>query len=300
MTGVSILNDTSRFHSGSAAVMDVIFRTIEQIGWSINASFFGNSFMFEQSAPELDHCVLERSDVLIINGEGSLHDDTPTACFLMETVNRYKDKKLVLLNCLWQNMSENSSAQLQHIDLVVAREPRSFATLNQLLPGKCYLCPDLSIKNVPPLAPMRPQGVLFGGFYWQQHARASAIPLERIALRNILSDNRISLTEEPWHVVVNRLRSADLLITGKHHEVLAACLARCPFLYCPIETFKIDALGEFTGTPLSPLDLSTCEQELVELMQRTIAESDSFLPFFDSVASASASFSLVNVLRSLV
>ena len=36
-----------------------------------------------------------------------------------------------------------------------------------------------------------------------------------------------------WNSIVNRLRHAELLVTGRHHEAYAALKARCKFIVLP-------------------------------------------------------------------
>jgi hypothetical protein len=66
----------------------------------------------------------------------------------------------------------------------------------------------------------------------------------------LVLDGAIDVTRQDWSVMVNILRHATACITGKHHEVLACCVARCPFVTTPISTAKIRALGDYAGVTL--------------------------------------------------
>ncbi|MBL0373105.1 hypothetical protein JJB09_13805 [Rhizobium sp. KVB221] len=280
--------------------MEHIFRTIRSLEWNVLASFFGNTFMFEKSAPELDENILRQADVIVINGEGTIHHDSPMAVFLLDTIERFKDKKICLVNTVWQDISPAYAEKLKHIDLVVARDHRSYRSIASIYSGRLHIVPDFSYLNVPFHAPMADQGVLFGGFYWGQHASSSGLQPAQLALKQMDRTNNIDITKENWHVAVNRLRSARLLVTGKHHDVMAACVARCPFLFCPIPTHKISALGEFAGVELAPIDMSLSEQQYLEMFEETARNRDQFDALFDGMSSAARQFSLEKALLSVL
>jgi len=297
MTSVCILNDTTRFHLGSATVMGQIFKTMDRLGWQINASFLGNSFMFEKREPLIDEAIVERSDIIVINGEGSVHHDQPMAVFLMDFIARHRHKKVCLINTLWQHMGPESEAKLRHAAMVVARDPQSFRSIQRFYQGPLHLAPDLSSRDIPPLTPMADQGVLFGGFYWKQHAKVAGVDVETLALKAMASAPGIDLTREGWHLTVNKLRHARLLVTGKFHEVMAAIVARCPFVFCPVSTHKIEMLGEFAGERLVPLDMRLSRQQYPTVFDRAIADKDHYDRIFDAVLGASRAFDLEAALR---
>jgi hypothetical protein len=300
MTKVCILNDTSRFHFGSATVMQQIFRSMENLDWQILASFFGNSFMFDRAEPLLDESLLERADVLVINGEGSIHHDSTMSLYLLDTIEKYRHKKICLVNTLWQEMSAASEEKLQHADLVIARDHESHRALSGFYRGSLHLAPDFSSRDIPPPVPMQDQGIVFGGFYWNQHAKTAGIAKSSIALRDMAETSVIDITRENWHVTVNKLRNAKLLVTGKFHEVMAANVARCPFLFCPVTTHKIELIGEFSGMRLKPLDLNLDKTRLSEAFEQAIADTDHFNRVFDGINSAAAAFPLERVLKSVL
>jgi hypothetical protein len=300
MTRVAILNDTSRFHFGSAAVMGQIFKTMERLDWEITASFFGNSFMYEKREPLIDERLIEQSDVIVINGEGSVHHDQPMAVFLMDFIEKHRHKKVCLINTLWQHMGPESEEKLQHAALVVTRDHESYRALQKFYKGPLHLAPDLSSRDQPPLSPMADQGIVYGGFYWNQHARVAGIDKDRMALKALAEPTTIDITRENWHITVNKLRSSRLLVTGKFHEVMAAIVARCPFLFCPVSTHKIEMLGEFAGERLMPLDMHLTKQQYLAIFERAIADRVHFERIFDAVNGAATGFDIEACLSSVV
>ena len=65
---------------------------------------------------------------------------------------------------------------------------------------------------------------------------------------------RIDIFNDKWDDIVNKLRSAKLLITGRHHEMYAACVAECRFIATPGNTWKNEGLlsSAGVGIPYEP------------------------------------------------
>ena len=47
---------------------------------------------------------------------------------------------------------------------------------------------------------------------------------------------------ESWDTIVNKLRKTNWFITGRHHELYAACKARCPFTVLKGNTWENEGL----------------------------------------------------------
>ena len=52
----------------------------------------------------------------------------------------------------------------------------------------------------------------------------------------------LDIFEEDWDTIVNKLRKTNWFITGRHHELYAACKARCPFTVLKGNTWKNEGL----------------------------------------------------------
>ena len=82
--------------------------------------------------------------------------------------------------------------------------------------------------------------------------------------------------------MVNRLRHARALLTGKHHEVMAACVARCPFVTPAIATHKIAGLGDYAGVTLPRVEPGCGRAAVLEALERAAADADgTFARLFD-------------------
>jgi hypothetical protein len=233
--------------------MRVLLRELRGAGIEVLETVYGNTWMLSKSYPTYSASSWQQADIVIINGEGTMHDDAKLAVYYMdEVVKKRTGKKLIFINTLWQRMSATYAEMLAHADLVVVREPQSFRELGL---DSAVVMPDLSYYEVPVYGKLPDQEFLKGTFYNRQ--------FEEINL-----DGTIDITKENWSVLVNKLRHAKACFTGKHHEMIACCIARCPFVTPEISTHKISGLGAYIGINLPELainaDTHTVRKELVK------------------------------------
>ncbi len=230
-----VFNDTSRFHHGCAAVMRTLHAELEAAGIEVVEAVYGNTWLFDRTMPIYRRESLERADIVVINGEGTMHDDGRMAAWLLDEVAaRRGDRALAVVNTLWNRMSRHFADVMAGADLVTVREPLSRAELGL---EAAVEMPDLSFYEVPVYRLLEPRRFLKGTFYGK-------------GFRRIDLDGAIDITREDWSTTVNRLRHARACLTGKHHEVMAACVARCPFVTPRVATHKIAGLGAYLGETL--------------------------------------------------
>ena len=87
-------------------------------------SVYGNTWRFDRSMPIFRPESLEAADLVVINGEGTMHDDSRMAAFLLEDVAaRRGGRKLALVNSLWTRMSPRFAGIVAGAELVTVREP---------------------------------------------------------------------------------------------------------------------------------------------------------------------------------
>lgn len=280
-----IFNDTSRFHAGSAAVMRALHGAVRDAGIEILESVYGNTWRFENAPPRWEPLAYDEADLVIVNGEGTMHDNSRMASFLMQRIaDAVPQKKVALVNSLWQNMGPAFTALLDKTDLLIAREP---ASARAMAASHALVMPDLSFFEIPVLSTRPRTGFVKGTFY-------------RKAFRKLELDDGIDIERQDWSVIVNRLRSADVLFTGKHHEVYAACLARCPFVAAGIATHKVEALGAFIGRelPILPADADARTVQLA-LTEAAADAGGLFADLFDRLEEVRAQRNLADLLTGL-
>jgi hypothetical protein len=281
-----IFNDTSRFHHGCSAVMRVLHREAERAGLKVLESVYGNTWRFSKSYPVFRPEAMEQAELIIVNGEGTMHDDARFATYYMEEIFRNRGKRrFALVNSLWQRMSPTYAQWLAEADLLVLREPMSHAALGR---PEAKVMPDLSYYEVPLLSTLADQGFMRGTFYGTE---LGEIPL----------DTTIDIKAEDWGVIVNKLRHARACLTGKHHEVMACCIARCPFVSPGISTHKIASLGAFINAPLVEVAPNASEGAVRQALILAEADPDGvYARLFDHFEELRARMQLSDLLRSLI
>ena len=145
----------------------------------------------------------------------------------------------MLVNTVWQSNPQESADLLSRCDEVVAREVLSQKELaDQGVEAR--VCSDQSYHwVVDASAPSVDFGgsiVLtdfwsseFGGFVKLNSKWAQGFPF-------------LDMQSMSWSSIVNSLKTASLLVTGRHHAVYAACKAEIPFLAMRGNTFKTEGL----------------------------------------------------------
>ena len=262
-----VFNDTSRFHHGCAAVMRTLLCELDAAGIEVTESVYGNTWRFDRTMPIFRPESLEAAELVVINGEGTMHDDSLMASFLLDDVAaRRGGRKLALVNSLWNRMSPRFATIAAGAELVTVREPLSHAELGL---ASAVTMPDSSFYERPAYRRLESQGLLVGTFYGS-------------GFKDIRLDGAVDVTREDWGTTVTKLRHARAVFTGKHHEVMAACVARCPFVTPAIGTHKISGLGAFIGVELPTVTPGSDPSTVRAALERAAGDADGlFRRLFD-------------------
>jgi polysaccharide pyruvyl transferase WcaK-like protein len=237
---VIVFNDTSRYHKGCEKVMEYLHKDLRKCGHEILESVKGN----KDKIDDVQHLFLE-ADAVIVNGEGTMHHDRPVPHQLLQVLKNAKTlgKKTALVNTVWQSMTlDDEMKDVLRDTYISVREVMSAREL-QKDDIHVDINLDLSYFNDVPerMAPHREMVV--GKFFAQQDYRPNDIP-------------HIDIFKQDWDTIVNVLRSTDWFITGRHHEMYAACKARCPFATLDGNTHKNLGLME-TAEVVIPVESPT-------------------------------------------
>ena len=199
-----LLNDCSHYHSGSLLVTKMLYRYMRQCGM--------------ERVEDADEAQL-----LIINGEGTMHHDAPRSRELLaQCATRRADQRVVLLNSTWQSMTPPPG-----LSLAVARESLSEQEMRQGgIAPEIRRLPDLSLTSK-----HRPDYVGGSGLM----VIDSVWPAETAWLKEIareMGGRMIYLCEDKREpeAIMDELATADLVLTGRFHGIMFAALAGAPFL----------------------------------------------------------------------
>lgn len=235
MKKVLVINETSlEEHIGSKTVISNIHTLCTQNNMQVIGTLTRKEI--ERWIPRIKQR-LRKTDIVIINGEGSLHDSPDWFSFLIDNIIRdkrklFEDKKIVLINSLWQNMDHGYMDRfLDRLDLITLRESLSY---NELI--KDYRKDD-KISVVPDLifALDQPPSIGYGD---------SVVEDIRDKLKkrdNYLPMNFIKNMPDVYSYM-SWLKSLELYVTGRFHGVCLSILTKTPFLAIPSNSHKIEGI----------------------------------------------------------
>jgi len=244
MKKVLLINDTSNeAHIGSRAVVKHIHILCEKNNMNIIHTLTrAQVFEKEDEVPRL----IEEADIILINGEGSLHHHPRIATQFFPAIMSIipSDKKIVLANALWENMLyDGVEEHLKKIDLISVRESWSFREIiTQRYPDNVFIIPDLIFYgiNIPENIGYCDSVETSIRHYAQK--QNNYFPLNYIDKGTYLQPKE--LTYPSISAYQNWLNSLSLFVTGRFHGVCLAIKTATPFLTFNSNSHKIEALLE--------------------------------------------------------
>ena len=180
---------------------------------------------------------IEESDCLIINGEGTMHDGlgNPGVIAILNMIKHAKDlgKRVYLINSVWQNMTCPQADFIKLCDSVFVREVISFNEIKSIRPD-AKISIDLSYFAPIVKPKMLMRDIAVGGFYDDSIGWTAKPFLLSKGYKDIYIRDSIS-----WQDYIDKLSVAKLLVTGLHHEAIAAMKLRIPFVAFKGNTDKV-------------------------------------------------------------
>jgi hypothetical protein len=225
---LQIYGDHSRFHCGSAAVFRSLVSIARSNGWTVTRR---------------DGAY----DALVVNGEGTMHHGSKgfhrKMKMLAEAVAA--NKPAYLVNSVWQENPDDYDDVLRQLSGLMLREVRSRDDMWARHGIRARVVPDASIFDQlrPVFRRMNFRGrPAMTDFFFpgeREHFRRADDLFPGVRFLPFL---RMS-----WSGTVASIKTAEFLITGRHHGVYAACRARVPFAASEGNTHKIRGLMESAG-----------------------------------------------------
>lgn len=212
----------SKEHAGCAAVWRVMNRQAFLNGWEVVES--------------------DDYDALIVNGEGSMHHGNrgwgKKMKVLREALDKGKDA--YLLNTVWQKNPRDDI--LKNLSGISVREVLSANELKEKHGISARTCPDFSYFNFSSDFGKPTRGIACTD-YWTGRTWG------------LLGYGEfIDIAEMTWKDFVETVAKYELLVTGRHHGVYAACVAKRPFLAIKGNTHKIEGLIASAGAKIPVAD----------------------------------------------
>lgn len=263
-----ILGDHSKFHGGCKAVMRTLRRIALSKGWRVVGD-------------------RDDYDALLVNGEGSMHHGGKRFHKKMQSLESALEcgKPAYLVNSVWQDNPSDYDRVLRQLSGVFVREVYSQTQLLEKHGVRATVLPDASYFDQPPRFLRTHQ---FGN---RPAVTDFLVEPKRInGRRNVFKrlDNRfpeaacLPFTDWSWGKTVASLRTAKYLITGRHHAVYAACVARVPFIASEGNTHKIGGLVHSAGADIR---VASSPQEIPEIIDYNLQRHAEYERIFDWIDS---------------
>jgi len=235
-----LINDTSKErHLGCDAVIKNIFHLCKINQIEVIATFTRPDVKGRSSKviSAINSC-----DIVIVNGEGSLHDSYGRNFFLPLLNMIPKGKKAVLINSVWHNMGEVKD--LDKFSLISVRERNSFDELITMYPrhDKVYIVPDVIFyTEVPDKLNIGHGDSVKGNITSKLNGHNNYFPLD-YRRKFKTKYNEIALKNDDIKSYLKWLKTLDLYITGRFHGVCLSALAGTPFLAFASNAKKIEGI----------------------------------------------------------
>lgn len=225
-----LIGDHAGYHCGSAAVTDWLTGMLREKGVLVTDDSY---------------------DVLVVNGEGTMHHDSKGQIRKMTALARAQElgRSTMLVNSVWQQNDGRFDEVLRRIDHIVLREVLSQKDLLERHGVPAKVSPDVSyhLKLAEPGQIVDCSGGLaLTDFYSREFSQFVRLTGGRL----IREATFLSMQELDWSSLVHSLKTASLLVTGRHHAVYAACRAGIPFVAVPGNTHKIEGLIASAGVDI--------------------------------------------------
>jgi polysaccharide pyruvyl transferase WcaK-like protein len=274
----TLLNDTSSFnHHGC----DLVVRQIRQYCKRYGLNLWHTVKLDDDWRAEQHRQHLAQSDVVIVNGEGTLHDDKKAAIGLAQSAAFCRERGIpcFLINSVYQGNGSEMADLVRQFNRVFVRESRSQTEL-RAHGIESEVVPDMTLSH-PNLPQAARKGILITDsscdvatlqlheFYTQTPEAELATlskPLSasqalRISIARVIgrraskrwglkrhrpgkSRNQLfaAAPMEPVDDLFTRISSKSLIVTGRFHMVCMALLAGTPFIALQGNTHKIEGL----------------------------------------------------------
>jgi hypothetical protein len=231
----AIIGNHAPYHCGSRAVIDYLVSVLPGV------ITFNEPNAYEEFHRRSDY------EVLVVNGEGSMHHGAPTFWLKMDAIEHASaiGKKVHLVNSIWQDNPSDFDETLRGLAEVSVREVMSARDLCERHGIFAKVAPDFSY-----FAPIRRSWFArnwSGRVVTSEYRKTETGKWTRLDQGPLAKAPVANLKKMSWSRLVNSLEGAKLFVTGRHHGVYAACKAEVPFLAYSGNSHKIEGLIASAG-----------------------------------------------------
>ena len=260
MRNALVLNDTrGTGHVGCLMVMQELLRACHVSAIEVSESLKTRSHFLNKM-----HCALTNYDLVIINGEGTMHHDQDAALLIAEAAEQVSRLgiPMVLINTVWQQ-NNILNKMLPLLSLTCARESFSAKAIAKI-GCDVRVVPDLVFNYKPhdifnhPRVPKESIVVLDDvrtdlSLLLSRYAFKKRVPFIRMGGRpSLRSFDSLIYWGIPFlfgrcksqlkFEQLSVIRDAQIIVTGRFHGACLAILAGRPFVAVSSNSYKIEGL----------------------------------------------------------
>lgn len=254
---VLLVNDTSKFHCGSASVVNTIKTVLSEHSLITTPVI----------VPQIKFDCWDSIDHVIVNGEGTLHNNRQGAVSILNLAQRALDAgcTVSIVNSIWQNMDTQWKSVTDKLCVWSVRDPLSQQYASKEFKRTPDLCPDYSWFEPVTVHKSNRDLVGIGG------------SLQGLLYPNWQEYTRVNIFENTWNDLVNLCAECNVLASGRHHELYAACRAGIPFVALDSNSWKNHALACHGNIPV----LDHLPETLSEIQQFASTYKDQYSKIFN-------------------
>jgi polysaccharide pyruvyl transferase WcaK-like protein len=264
---ILLINNCEKYHSGSAEVTNFFKLELKTYDLTILKSF-----------KKINEYNLTDYDVIIANGEGTMHDNALKA---LEILNMLKAGKILglktmLVNSVWQNNNRDLIDLLDYVDYISVREISSKNEILKFSKKEIDVNLDVSLFTSVDIdsSISDRRGIIAGNRYAEEG---------KPKVLGINETGTIDIFNQSWKEIINILKKSKVLITGRHHEMYAACKAECPFIVLEGNTHKNSGFLKTLNCNIPVLPTNASTQEIIELLENIDKYSTEYSKLFSKL-----------------
>ena len=222
---IYIHGDHSGWHCGSKAVIQYLKKIIVDGGHVLST--------------------FTDADCVIINGEGSIHNNRTEKLKFGEKALR-SNKQVHLVNTVWEKMDDPYIDIINQFNSVTVRELSSYNNIKNIR-SDVNICIDLSLFHGSCPEKTNPQDIVYGGTWKYDKKLHNYIKSLNLNTLDIKQFN-------DWSQYLSALSRCKLVYTGYHHSVIACCKLNIPFIPYRGNTNKVSGIIEMAGARIPVAD----------------------------------------------
>lgn len=287
---VAIFNDTSSYHHiGCLAVSDAHDRMLVEAGAHVLYRHYVHELHdFWRGNEQATHDYIENSaigaevkavDAVVINGEGSIHHSSGLHLLALLSYAQHLGKRTYLVNAVIQDIPLYHDT-LRRLDDLTVREVFSFRYLAKLgVESRIVLDSIVGAGFTGGVDECYRNKIIVTDC----HASRPDVQLILDKVADQFSSELVYFPLEDenckndWRDALKKIRAAKLVVTGRHHAVYLALLAKTPFIALPSNTWKIEGTLE----QLNALHAMWAGTDIVEMVNAALKHPERYTSVFE-------------------